>query len=283
MYLPVSATIVAEYPAWEGAIRKVDELLHENAGELVRIDFVSGFVDVPPRGLLRILEAYAKFGAIRIVMAHACPRHGQLLGHGQLQGHGQLLGHGQLQANAAERDAGSALPESDLACDLCEGCDERSGCDPAAYPIVAAIEIVARARRAEATSSGVKAFISHSSQDKPWVRRLVDDLERHGLSVWLDERRMRIGDSIVGEINRALCAADRLIIVLSRHSVASAWVDNELEYALMAEKKRSEGMRILPIRLDDCEIPPLLRGRLYADFSRDYDVAFRLLLDGLRE
>jgi hypothetical protein len=271
MYLPVSATIVAEYPAWEGAIRKVDELLHENAGELVRIDFVSGFVDVPPRGLLRILEAYAKFGAIRIVMAHACPKHGQ------------LLGHGQLQDNAAERDAGSALPESDLACDLCEGCDERSGCDPAAYPIVAAIEIVARARRAEATSSGVKAFISHSSQDKPWVRRLVDDLERHGLSVWLDERRMRIGDSIVGEINRALCAADRLIIVLSRHSVASAWVDNELEYALMAEKKRSEGMRILPIRLDDCEIPPLLRGRLYADFSRDYDVAFRLLLDGLRE
>ena len=172
---------------------------------------------------------------------------------------------------------------SDLACDLCEGCDERSGCDPAAYPIVAAIEVIVRAQRAEATSLAVKVFISHSSQDKPWVRRLVDDLERHGVSVWLDERRMRIGDSIVGEINRALRAADRLIIVLSRHSVASAWVDNELEYALMAEKKRSGGMRILPIRLDDCEIPPLLRGRLYADFSRDYDVAFGMLLDGLRD
>lgn len=278
MYLSVSDTIVAEYPAWEGAIRKVDELLHENAGELVRIDFVSGFVDIPPRGLLRILEAYAKLGAIRIVMAHACPKHGQLLGHGQ------LLEHGQLQEHVADRDAGSAaLPLSDLGCDLCEGCDERSGCDPAAYPIVAAIEVIVRAQRSEATSLAVKVFISHSSQDKPWVRRLVDDLERHGLSVWLDERRMRIGDSIVGEINRALRAADRLIIVLSRHSVASAWVDNELEYALMAEKKRSGGMRILPIRLDDCEIPPLLRGRLYADFSRDYDVAFGMLLDGLRD
>src|ERR1700732_561766 len=40
------------------------------------------------------------------------------------------------------------------------------------------------------------AFISHSSKDKPFVRRLAGDLVASGVRVWIDEQRILVGDSI---------------------------------------------------------------------------------------
>ena len=37
-------------------------------------------------------------------------------------------------------------------------------------------------------------FLSHNSKDKPFVRKLAERLKRHGVSVWLDEAELNIGD-----------------------------------------------------------------------------------------
>ena len=122
-----------------------------------------------------------------------------------------------------------------------------------------------------------RIFLSHSSQDKPFVRRLVKDLEAEELNVWLDEQELGVGDSIVRKIADALKKADYLIIVLSPESVRSKWVKAELNSALM-EDFSNKGIAVLPVLIEDCEIPFLLRDRVYADFRTDYDLGLNSLL-----
>lgn len=43
-----------------------------------------------------------------------------------------------------------------------------------------------------------KAFVSHSSKDKPIVDKIVADLESNGVSVWYDKFEIRAGDDKIG-------------------------------------------------------------------------------------
>jgi hypothetical protein len=122
-----------------------------------------------------------------------------------------------------------------------------------------------------------KVFVSHSSKDKPFVRRIVKELEKHKLEVWFDERAMGVGDSIVSGIDTGLKNADYLLVVLSRNSVKSRWVRAELNAALFEEASK-QGMAVLPAVIDDCEIPILLRDRIYADFRESFANGLKRLL-----
>jgi glycosyltransferase involved in cell wall biosynthesis/tetratricopeptide (TPR) repeat protein len=128
--------------------------------------------------------------------------------------------------------------------------------------------------------SKARVFVSHSSQDKAFVRKLVDELNRHDLKVWFDEREIKVGDSIVEGISRGLRDSEYLMVVLSKSSVSSRWVREELNTTL-TDQLSGKGGVVLPVLIEDCEIPPLLKGRLYADFRGDFDTAVDKLLDVL--
>lgn len=114
-----------------------------------------------------------------------------------------------------------------------------------------------------------KIFISHSSKDKEFVRDLAWKLKNLSLDVWYDEWAISIGDSIIDKIFEGLEDSDILIIVLSKNSVSSSWVKEELASANM-RRISQRNIRILPILIDDCEIPISLMHIKYADF-RDRD------------
>jgi hypothetical protein len=122
-----------------------------------------------------------------------------------------------------------------------------------------------------------KVFVSHSSKDKPFVRRLVDELKQRNVHVWFDERELQVGDSIVHGISTGLNDADYLLVILSKNSVASHWVQSELNAAMM-EQTSQRGIVVLPAVIDDCQIPILLRDRIYADFRADFDTGLNALL-----
>jgi len=88
---------------------------------------------------------------------------------------------------------------------------------------------------------------------------------------------LRIGESIPGAINSGLSEAKYFAIVLSKASVASKWVQEELNAALMTQVAQG-GTFILPLLLEDCQIPPLLAHRKHADFRVDYTAALADLL-----
>lgn len=127
-----------------------------------------------------------------------------------------------------------------------------------------------------------KIFLSHTSADKPFVRRLASDLMKHGHTVWIDEAEIKIGDSLIGKIREGLDMVDYIAVILSKTSIQSEWVKRELEIATNKEIKAKKVM-VLPLILENVEMPGFLEGKLYGDFSdeKKYDSTLELLLKSL--
>lgn len=125
------------------------------------------------------------------------------------------------------------------------------------------------------------AFLSHSSKDKPFIRQLAADLTANGISVWLDEQRIRVGDSIPDKIAQGLAGSDYFLVALSRNAIESEWVKKELNNALINEIQRRK-VHVLPLKLDESPIPQIISDKKYADFSQSYKAGLDDLLVSLK-
>jgi hypothetical protein len=125
------------------------------------------------------------------------------------------------------------------------------------------------------------AFLSHSSADKPFIRQLAADLTSNGIDVWLDEQRIRVGDSIPEAIAQGLAESDYFLIGISHNSTNSAWVQKELNNALVTEVQR-RNVHILPLKLDATDMPKIISDKKYADFSKSYKAGLEELLRALK-
>lgn len=136
-------------------------------------------------------------------------------------------------------------------------------------------------------------FISYSSKNDALARRLYADLQVSGVRCWFAPEDMKIGDKIRPRIDEAIHQQDKLLLVLSEHALASAWVEDEVEAAL--EKERRQQREVLfPVRLDESVMQTtqawaakLRRTRHIGDFSRwaepqAYRQAFERLLRDLK-
>lgn len=108
-----------------------------------------------------------------------------------------------------------------------------------------------------------KVFVSHASEDKErFVIPFATALRTKGVDAWVDRWEMRIGDSLVDKIfEEGLKEASAVIIVLSKNSVTKAWVREELNGAFL--RRIEKGTRIIPIVLDNCEVPEALKHLLW--------------------
>ena len=128
----------------------------------------------------------------------------------------------------------------------------------------------------------IVAFLSHSARDKPFIRQLATDLTKNGITVWLDEQMIKVGESIVERVGQGLAESDYFLIALSDNSVNSEWVQKELNQALLKEIEEKQ-VKVLPLKLSDCVIPPLIKDKKYADFSSNYRAGLTDLLAAMRE
>lgn len=126
-----------------------------------------------------------------------------------------------------------------------------------------------------------KLFISYSHEDEGFVKRLVPDLKKEGIDVWIDYKEMHVGDSIVEKINEAIADSDYLVVVLSPASIVSGWVKKEVSAGLIKEFER-KSVTVLPVIARRCKIPPLLSDKICADFSENYQTGLQRLLAKLK-
>jgi hypothetical protein len=136
-----------------------------------------------------------------------------------------------------------------------------------------------------------KCFISYSNKDQKFAEQLYADLQSKGVRCWFAPEDLKIGAKIRPSIDESIRLYDKLLLVLSQYSVASQWVEQEVETAL--ERERKEGCTILfPIRLDKAVMdieggwPALIRNtRHIGDFTRwkRYDAYQRALERLLRD
>lgn len=101
------------------------------------------------------------------------------------------------------------------------------------------------------------------------------DLKEKGFNVWIDQMDIPAGSVWDLEVQKALNDSDCVIIILSKASVVSENVLDEVSYALKQKK------HVYPILKDDCEIPFRLDRIQRIDFRNNYDTALNKLANAL--
>ena len=128
-----------------------------------------------------------------------------------------------------------------------------------------------------------KVFVSHASEDRErFVMGFAQRLRENGVDAWLDQWEMGPGDSFVDKIfQQGLRNAQAVVIVLSAASVNKPWVREELNISVV--RRVQEGMKIIPVVIDACEIPECLRATLWQriDDLVSYDESFQRILNAI--
>ena len=102
-------------------------------------------------------------------------------------------------------------------------------------------------------------FLSHSSLDKEFARKLYADLRHLGVNCWFDEKQILPGDNIMEFVDRGVKTWEKFILVCSQNSLSPRtgwWVEQELERAFVKERelRSSEAGTnsvLIPITIDD--------------------------------
>jgi hypothetical protein len=126
-------------------------------------------------------------------------------------------------------------------------------------------------------------FISHSHMDRSFAEKLANDLGKHGLDVWYSEWQMKPGDSLTRKVADGIISSGSMLVLLSKNSVQSEWVEKELSLAL-CDSLANKNVRILPVLIETCAFPRsfhFLGDTIYADFRDDYNTALQRLLSAL--
>lgn len=123
-------------------------------------------------------------------------------------------------------------------------------------------------------------FISYSHADKTFVEKLLGHLVKQNTHVWVDLWELNVGDSILSKVQEAIQNSSALLVVLSKASMQSEWCKKELSAGLIRELDEKRVV-VLPLLLQDCEIPIFLREKMYADFRNNFDIGLTALVSAI--
>jgi uncharacterized protein YjbI with pentapeptide repeats len=91
-------------------------------------------------------------------------------------------------------------------------------------------------------------FISYSTKDQDFADRLYADLQNKGVRCWFAPHDVQGGKKLHEQIDEAIRLHDKLLLILSPHSMASEWVKTEIAKARKREL-RDQRRVLFPIRL----------------------------------
>lgn len=103
-----------------------------------------------------------------------------------------------------------------------------------------------------------QVFISYSHEDADFVNQLASLLVSCDLNVWKDTKDISVGGNIPKAIYEGIKGASHFCCVISKSSVQSAWVEEELSYAKVRQLA-DQSLQIVPILIDEVEIPDYLK------------------------
>lgn len=123
-------------------------------------------------------------------------------------------------------------------------------------------------------------FISYSHKNKEFVDKLAMQLVARNVNIWLDRWELNIGDSLIDKVQEAVDGASALLVILSKASTESEWCKKELSSGLLRELEEKRVV-VMPVLLEDCDIPIFARGKMYADFRSNFDDGMRTVVEGI--
>jgi len=110
-------------------------------------------------------------------------------------------------------------------------------------------------------------FISYSSNDQAFADRLYADLQAKGVRCWFAPHDIVGGRKIHEQLDEAIRLHDKLLLILSEHSMASDWVGTEIADAREREAREKKQL-LFPITIAPFE--DVKRWKLFdADRGKD--------------
>ena len=113
-------------------------------------------------------------------------------------------------------------------------------------------EVAAVKKAAPDKTQNKLAFISYSSKDKNIADNLCAKLEARGIKVWYAPRDISTGD-YAGAIVHAITRCTHFIVILSKNSIRSDHVLNEIDLAF---NQLQRGIKFIPLKMDAEELGP---------------------------
>jgi TIR domain len=107
------------------------------------------------------------------------------------------------------------------------------------------------------------------------------ELKADGIRCWFDEEDLLPGQDWEYEISKAIRSSRYVVACLSKASVSKAgYIQKELRKALDVADEQPEGVAyLIPVRLEECEIPERLQRWQWVDLFKDqqYERLVRVL------
>jgi MinD-like ATPase involved in chromosome partitioning or flagellar assembly len=131
----------------------------------------------------------------------------------------------------------------------------------AARAIAARIRQDARRLEPHSSRSGrYDVYLSYPHADQNWALALAENLKRLGLSVFVDEWEVQLGDHWPSRLNEGLRSADTMVAVVSPAWHRSGYAAQEFSAATEQFK------RVIPVLVGDATPPPVMMDRASVDF-----------------
>jgi tetratricopeptide (TPR) repeat protein len=109
-------------------------------------------------------------------------------------------------------------------------------------------------------------FISYRSTDRPWATALFNRLEGVGFKVFIDQRNLLPGEPLANALQKALARSKAAVVLISKGWLESSWCQEEAN-VLLHQTVENPSFRVVPVRIDDCKLPPLWDSRIWLDFA----------------
>jgi len=133
--------------------------------------------------------------------------------------------------------------------------------------------------------SDIKVFISYASDDRQTARKLYEDLKKAGVKPWMDVEDLLPGQNWERTITQAIKESRFVIALLSSNSVLKrGFVQKELKNALDILDHYPDGdIFLIPVRIDNCEIPEMIKRVHFTDLFPSYEIGFKKILLSLTQ
>src|SRR5512132_4231633 len=128
------------------------------------------------------------------------------------------------------------------------------------------VDLAPQARSAAVGGGMVGAadfFVSYTGADRAWAEWVAWQLEHAGYQVIIQAWDFEPGDNFVDRMKDALERADRTLALVSAAYLASPYCRDEWTGAFLHDPDGRN--RLLQVRIEDCELPRLLRAQVYVD------------------
>jgi TIR domain len=149
------------------------------------------------------------------------------------------------------------------------------------------VPISASSQSSTGSSPYQSCILSYATEDQAFAEKLHADLIQQGVSCWFAPHDLKVGDKLRDKVYEAIQNQNKLLIVLSEHAIASAWIEEEVDAALDREHQQPGMFLLFPIRLDDKVFQTskawavAVRQRYIGDFRQQDEVSYQRALQRL--